>query len=85
MSVAQCDCGVLVDTDYDDEYYGEDGSQEGSCKGCRERFLIRQIEEERLDERRYDRIDRSMPPDEDEAYDRWRQRRVDDEKPDWER
>ena len=51
--VVQCDCGVLVDTDYDDEYYGEDGNQEGSCKGCREGLLIRQTEDERLDDPRH--------------------------------
>ncbi|HUV95116.1 MAG TPA: hypothetical protein VMX14_09850 [Anaerolineae bacterium] len=53
MSVARCECGVLVDTDYDDEFYGEDGNEEGSCRGCREKLIAQQIEDERLDDPRH--------------------------------
>ena len=52
MSVDRCEnCRKLMDTDFDEEFYDEDGI--GLCEACREAFEEDRLEDERLDDPRH--------------------------------
>ena len=54
MSIDRCaKCSAAVDTDYDDECYGEFGDEECMCKPCRDREIELQEQDQKLDDPRH--------------------------------
>lgn len=53
MSIDRCTkCECLVDTDFDDGAYGEDGKEECLCAYCRDRLWAEQLRDWKLDDPR---------------------------------